>query len=176
MPAVTAGNPTGDRSSPELRLPTIAVPVRLALVGQAGVAAELFVADIVRRDRVHLFDDLSGLLDARGAAFVPVRIAGEVRMIAKRAMAWIAIERVDPAEVTLEELELHDREHRVEIELVAGNQPAQLHGSLLDSSPADHPRVIDHLNRSGAFLRLWTQDDHVWINRDHVVAVYERGQ
>lgn len=159
-----------------MKLPTIAVTVRLALVDRGVITAELFVSDVVRRERGELFDALSVLLDARDAAFVPVRISDEVRLVAKRAIAWIAADRKEPGdELQLEDARLYLREHRVEIELVPGIRPARFAGSLLDSAPAEHPRVVDHLNRSGAFVRLWTQDEHVWINRDHVIAVYERG-
>jgi len=49
----------------------------------------------------------------------------------------------------------------------------KLIGTMLDSSPADRPRVIDHLNRSGRFVRLWTTEEHYLINTTQVVAVTE---
>lgn len=159
----------------ELRLPTIAVPVKLALVGGAAVDAEVFVADSVRGGRAQLLDELAAMLDG-DAAFVPVRQAGTVRLLAKRAVAWTSVSRraeVDaldddaPSDV----ITLYDRRYPVEIELVGGQRFA---GSLFDSSPADRPRVVDHLNRARHFIRLWTATDQVLINTQQIVAVEEK--
>ena len=65
---------------------------------------------------------------------------------------------------------LYDRQHRVQVALIEGEA---LTGMLLDSSPADRPRVIDHLNRSGAFVRLWTSDEHFLINKTQILQVTE---
>ena len=46
----------------ELRLPTIAVPVKLAVVGGAPIAAELFVPDTIRTGRTQLLEDLAATL------------------------------------------------------------------------------------------------------------------
>jgi hypothetical protein len=171
-----------DRSS-ELRLPTKVVAVRLALVGGMPSAAEVFIADVARRGRGrgHLLDDLAAQLGAE-ASFMPVRWSNRVRLLGKHAIAWIAVPRGDlddspsidsSAELSEEELTLYDREHRVEIELVHGTK---LIGTLLDSSPMDRTRVIDHLNRAGRFLRLWTTHEHFLINTTQVVAVTELGE
>jgi hypothetical protein len=159
----------------ELRLPITAVAVRLALVGGAPAAAEMFVASGARRSPGQLLDDLAAQL-AGGARFLPVRWSQRVRLLGTHAIAWVAValptdEPVagDPAEPD-EELTLYDREHRVEIELAHGTK---LIGTMLDSSPADRPRVIDHLNQAGPFLRLWTTDEHYLINTTQVVAVTE---
>jgi len=162
-----------DRSS-ELRVPTTAVAVRLALVGGAPAAAEMFVVTDARR-RGQLLDDLAAQL-AGQASFVPVRWSSRVRLLGTHAIAWIAVARpTDDAQASDSsvELTLYDREHRVEIELAHGTK---LIGTMLDSSPADRPRVIDHLNRAGRFLRLWTTDEHYLINTAQVVAVTELGE
>jgi hypothetical protein len=168
-----------DRAS-ELRLPTKVVPVRLALVGGIPAAAEMFVADIARRGRSHLLDDLADQLGSE-ASFIPVRWSNRVRLLGKQAVAWIAVRRTDPdappsTDFSIEpseELTLYDREHRVEIELAKGTK---LIGTLLDSSPVDRTRVIDHLNRAGRFVRLWTANEHFLINTTQVVAVTELGE
>jgi hypothetical protein len=165
-----------DRSA-ELRLPTIVVPVRLCLVGQVAREGELFVADVARRGRSHLLDDLAALLDEH-ADFVPARLDGEVRLLSKHAIAWIAVRHRgggDPPPTEFpEELSdastLYDRQHRVSIELAHGPGVA---GLLLDSSPADRPRVVDHLNRPGMFARLWTPDEHLLVNKREIVSVTE---
>jgi hypothetical protein len=176
MPAVRASN----RSS-ELRVPTRAVAVRLALVGGVPAPAELFVADVPRRGRSHLLDDLATVV-AAPAQFLPVRSSSRVRLLGKHAISWIAIpRRRDPDErpstdfspEPSEELTLYDHEHIVELELVHGTK---LIGTLLDSAPADRTRVIDHLNRAGAFLRLWTADEHYLVNTLQIVAVTELGE
>ena len=177
----------------ELRVPTVAVAVRLAVVGVAPTAVEMFVPDVARRGRGQLLDDLAAQL-AGEARFVPVRTASRIRLLAKHAIAWVAIGRHDagePAPIELvvepaepaepgdapgddaEELTLFDHQHFVEIELSHGTK---LIGTLLDSAPADHSRVIDHLNRTGPFVRLWTTDQHYLINTLQVIAVTELGE
>ena len=169
-----------DRSS-ELRLPTKVVPVRLALVGGMPTPAEMFVADVARRGRGHLLDDLWAQLCSE-TGFIPVRWSNRVRLLGKLAVSWVAVRRADPDDVPSsdfsgpepsEELVLYDREHRVEIELIHGTK---LIGTLLDSSPIDRTRVIDHLNRAGRFVRMWTTNEHFLINTTQVVAVTELGE
>lgn len=165
-----------DRSA-ELRLPTVVVPVRLALTGRAAQPAELFVADVARRGRTQLLDDLATLLD-EPSEFVPARVDGAVRLLAKHAIAWIAVRRRGDRELPStdfpEELSeagtLYDRQHRVAIELASG---PGLTGLFLDSSPADRPRVFDHLNRPGQFVRVWTPDEHVLVHKRAIVSVTE---
>lgn len=178
------------------------VTVRLAIVGASPSAVEMFVPDVPRRGRGQLLDDLATQLDG-AARFVPVRTTGRVRLVAKHAIAWISIERhetgggdpgfaggagggaprgidrrdpeetpVEPAEIP-EELTLFDHQHFVEVELAHGTK---LIGTLLDSAPADHARVADHLNHLGRWLRLWTTDQHYLINVQQVVAVTELGE
>jgi hypothetical protein len=77
-----------------------------------------------------------------------------------------------PGEIP-EELTLFDHQHFVEVELAHG---AKLIGTLLDSAPAEHARVGDHLNHLGRWLRLWTTDQHYLINVQQVVAVTELGE
>jgi hypothetical protein len=160
-------------------MPTKVVPARLALTGGEPFAAELFISDVRRRGRSHLLDDIVAYLGGE-ATFFPMRWEGQVRLVSKHAIVWVAIRRRDPDEMPSRdfenepsELTLYDREHRVEVHLAHG--PA-LVGVLLDSSPADRPRVMDHLNRAGRFLRLWTSDEHFLIHAAQVVAVTELGE
>lgn len=175
MPPVRSSN----RSS-ELRVPTTAVAVRLALVGGMPAPAELFVADVPRRGRSHLLDDLAAVV-AAPARFLPVRSSGRVRLLGKHAISWIAVRRRDPDQPPatesspepFEELTLYDHEHIVELELVHGTK---LIGTLLGSPPADRTRAIDHLNRAEAFVRLWTAEDHYLVNTLQIVCVTEIGE
>ena len=170
--------PASNRSS-ELRTPTKIVAVRLALVGGLPMHADMFVADVPRRGRSHLFDDIATQL-CGDAPFMPVRWSNRVRLLGKHAIAWIAVRRHTTDEIPSldfsdepSELTLYDREHSVELQLSHGTK---LIGTMLDSSPADRPRVIDHLNRAGRFLRLWTSDEHYFVNAQQVVAVTELGE
>jgi len=183
---------SGPHRSYELKLPTKTVAVRVALLGAQPAAAEMFVADIPRRCQGDLLDDLAAQLGA-SARFVPVRSADRVRLLGKHAISWVAVDRDDPGqpaspdvapqrslelsgELTTdpnEELTLYDRQHLVEVELI---HAAKLVGTMLDSLPADRPRVIDYLNQAGRFLRLWTTTEHYLINASQVIAVTELGE
>lgn len=162
----------------ELRLPTTAVPVTLRLVAGQRVEAELFLADGTRSGHSKLLDDVAALLD-EPTAFLPVRVQTQVQLYAKPALLYVSIAR-HPDEDDDEEFEdvpsevitLYDRQHHVTVEL-AGEHGA-LSGMLFDSSPSDRPRVIDHLNRSGRFLRLWTEATHYLINKDQIIRVTEQ--
>ena len=151
---------------PELRLPTINVAVRLSVVGHEPAGAELFVAAAARGRH----EAVAELLEERDE-FVPVQGPRSVRLLAKRAITWLAIERAPVSADTSEVITLYDRQHHVIVELTSG---AKLEGMLFDSNSADRPRAIDHLNGSGKFLRLWTSDEHILINKDHILQVLEQ--
>ena len=167
-----------ERKPSELRTPTTTVPVRLALVGHDPGGAELWVTQALpRKSRTALVDAVGELVD-EPTAFLPVRgVRDTVRLLSKRAIAWIAVNREQPSadgdfdDVPSEVVTLYDRQHHVIVELTSGKI---LNGTLFDSAPADRPRVIDHLNRAGRFLRLWTSDEHYLINKDHILAVVEQ--
>ncbi len=154
----------------------MAVDVQLTLVGAATHPVELFVADIPRKGHSELLDAIAALLDAE-AGFIPVRSDGDVRLLGKHAIAWIAVDRdaasdndEDFAEIPSEVITLYERQHRVAVELVAGGR---IEGSLFDSSPSDRPRVADHLNGAGRFVRLWTANEHYLVNKTQIVQVTE---
>lgn len=161
---------------PELRLPTTAVPVTLRLVAGSNVDAELFVAETARSGHSQLLDDVAAMLDAT-APFLPVRVAKQVQLYAKIAIAYVSIARQDEPDenefedVPSEVFTLYDRQHHVKVEL-AGDR--SLTGTLFDSSPADRPRVIDYLNGASRFLRLWTEATHYLINKDQIIRVSEQ--
>jgi hypothetical protein len=149
---------------PELRLPTTAVPVTVGLVAGTKVEAEVFIAEAVRSGHGQLLDDVAAMFD-EAAMFVPVRVETNVTLYAKNAILFVSIVRQDDV------ITLYDRQHRVNVEL-AGEQT--LSGTLFDSAPADRPRVIDHLNGAGRFLRLWTEGTHYLINKEQIVRVSEQ--
>lgn len=148
---------------PELRLPTQAVHVRVALQGQGAVEGELFVTE-TGHSGGQLLDDVAALLDDN-APFLPLRVASGVRLYGKHAVTWISLGH------QVDDLALYDRLHRVDITLVSGETIA---GTLFDSSPSDYPRVADHLNAPSRFVRLWTQSDHYLINKSQILHVSEQ--
>jgi hypothetical protein len=160
-------------STPELRQPTRAVPVRITLVGQNATPAELFLPN-AGTSRTAVLDGVADIVDNE-AKFFPFKWLGDVRLLGKHAIVWIAVHRQEldstdaldpPSEVTT----LYDRQHHVEVQLMSGSK---LTGTLLDSSPANHPRVVDHINGSGQFMRLWTADEHFLINKAQILQVTE---
>lgn len=158
--------------------------VQIAIASKPVAEVELFVGDEPRADRGQLFDDVAAMLDGADQ-FIPVREhTGRVRLIPKHAIAWIAIplrdSRATPGDAEL--VTLYDRRHRVEIEVAmvpdlaidpGPDAPNRLGGLLLDSAPADRPRALDHLNRALRFVRLWTSEHHVLINKSRILEVIE---
>jgi len=159
----------------ELRLPTFPVAVRLAVIGHDPTGAELFLTEETH-GRSELIDRLGELLD-QPTTFVPVKGPRAVRLLAKRSIAWLALAREELSpdrefeDVPSEVMTLYDRQHHVFVELTTG---AKLEGMLFDSAPSDRPRVIDHLNAAGTFVRLWTSDEHYLINKHHILHVTEQ--
>jgi hypothetical protein len=173
-------------SSAELRRPTRVVAVDLARAGRPAERVELFVAEAPPRSRAAIVADLAELLESE-SRFVPVREpdapgGARVALVGKRAILWIAIPRAAgsgepgdgvPEEVAAESseaLSLFDHRQDVQVELPAGEA---ICGHVLYSSPADRPRLIDHLNLPGQFLRVWTAGALYLVNKHHVVRVLE---
>ena len=161
--------------SQELRLPTVAVPVRVALVGRPELlSAHVFVSDVARSGRTQLIDDVVALFEGDGM-FVPMRCEPGVRLYGKDALACVAVRRrqvEEPAEDPehSEVFTLFDHQHRVELELVSG---MRLEGSLMDSSPSNRSRAVDHLNRAGRFVRLWSAEEHYLVHKAQILQVTE---
>ncbi|MBP6632553.1 MAG: hypothetical protein KBG28_29950 [Kofleriaceae bacterium] len=171
-------------SSAELRLPTVAVPVEFVLGAGPARRGEVYVGDAARHGRADLVVDVLATLS--GAAFVPMRIDGQVHLVGVAALAWVRlddaaaaapadaasdavpapVERPEPSEV----LTLFDHKQDVEIELVGG---AVVGGSILYTSPADRQRAADHLNDGPRFLRLWSARGPYLINKQHIALVRE---
>lgn len=152
----------------ELRLPTVAVSVHLA-VGPHDTwyeRGDLFVAE--DNKKAEPVDALSSMLES-ATQFVPFRTGELVRLVAKSAIVFVAV----PGEIESSpetELVLYDRQHRVEVLLIQGTR---FEGLLLDSSPGSHPRAIDHLNTVAQFVRLWTVKECVLIAKSQIATVTE---
>jgi hypothetical protein len=140
------------------------VRVKLAMVGQDAAEVDLFVADVPRADHADLVEAVAASLDD-DAHFVPARVAARVQLLAKRNMSWVSVALADDNAVVL-----HERQHRVTIELLVGGTLA---GTILHDDPDDRPRVIDHLNAPTRFVRLWTANEHYLINKAQILQVTE---
>lgn len=151
----------------ELRIPTFAVSVHLAL-GPHDTwfeRGELFVAD--DNKRAEPVEALAALLES-SVQFVPFRSGELVRLVAKAAIVYVTVP--GESQAAGEDLVLYDRQHRVEVLLIQGKR---FEGLLLDSSPAAHPRAIDHLNSTTAFIRLWTASECMLIAKSQIATVTE---
>jgi hypothetical protein len=172
--------------APELRVPKQAVAVELARAGRSPEHVELFVdgAD----GHTALAAQVAELLEA-STQFVPVREpdapgGARVALVGKRSVVWVAVPlahhagggpRGDAIPPPLEDepseiIALFDHRHEVKVELATDET---LDGYVLYSSPADRPRLADHLNLPVQFLRVWTPDALYLINKQHVVRVLE---
>ena len=151
------------------------MPVRVALVGRPELlSAHVFVADVTRSGRSHLIDDVVALFEGDGM-FVPLRCESGVSLYGKDALAYVAVHRrqQEPAldsDEASEVFTLFDHQHRVEMELVSG---VRLEGSLMDSSPSNRSRAVDHLNRAGRFVRLWSAEEHYLVHKAQILQVTE---
>jgi len=144
--------------------------VELALVGATPRRVQLFLAEHGSHDfnRQRVLE----LVDAAGS-FLPVRDleTGEWESLNSRAVVWIGMSGCSiEAEGSGDELFEHRRSVRVA--LAAGGW---LEGEILYSAPDGGPRLVDHLNRSERFFRLWKADELFLVNKDWVLRVVENG-
>jgi hypothetical protein len=86
-------------------------------------------------------------------------------MVVRRgAVAWVLLPKDD-------EVELFDHRKAVRVVLSTGET---LDGSLLYSAPAEHARMVDHLNEPRRFLDLWRDERLCLVNKAYVVKLTER--
>ncbi len=168
----------------DLRLPKFPVEVEVGLSDGSTQWLEFYVAEHNEHSyrRQHVLD----LLHAE-ELFVPalevVRDGGDGRgdgdgvwaMINKATIAWVAIpldEGALPVEESLEAVdpELYDVRIHVSIEIVAH---ATVEGHVMYSPPSGHERLNDYLNRPGRFLRVWTGERLVLVNKSSILRVRE---
>ena len=67
--------------------------------------------------------------------------------------------------------ELFEHRQRVRVELIGGTS---IEGELLYSASQEGPRVVDLLNRRERFLRLWTENRIVLVNKKMLSRVVEK--
>ena len=169
----------------DLRLPTHSVTVDLLRAGGDRERVELFVPEVTARGRTALVAEVATLLE-QPSPFLPVREYARGRRVAlvgKHAIVWVSIPLgtagtgpsgdAVPDEVGFEPSEvfsLYDQRHDVTVEMIDAEPLA---GHVLYSSPADRPRLVDHLNQTVTFLRVWTPEALYLVNKHHVVRVLE---
>jgi len=149
----------------DLRVPKHAVTVELALEGRAPRVVEIYLAE--QRPHDLRPEDVSDLF-GEPPAFLPARdlSEGEFVVVRKEAVAWVAFSGLD------DEGELFDARHDVRVELRGGGG---LDGELLYSPPEGRGRVVDYLNQTGRFLRLWTPERLYLVNTAYIIRVIEKG-
>jgi hypothetical protein len=158
-------------SPDELRLPTVSVAVDLLRAGRAPERVELFVPPVAR-GRTGLAAEVATLLENPNP-FVPVREGARFALIGKQAIVWVAVTLTAPEDEVDESsgvFALYDHRHEVRVELDGSEA---IDGHVLYSSPADRPRLADHLNQPVHFVRVWTADALYLVNKHHVVRVLE---
>ena len=153
-----------------LRVPKNPLEVELALQGARPRRVEIFLAehgshDFNRQKVLELLDEAD--------SFLPVRDleTGRWESFNSRAIVWIGMSASSiGAEGSADELFEHRRSIRVE--LASGDW---LHGEVLYSASDSGPRLVDHLNRSERYFRLWRGDRVLLVNKDRVLTVVENG-
>lgn len=160
------------RSLPSLRTPTLEVAVRLALRGDAPAPASLFLPEGPPKGRAQLLEAVCAYLEEE-REFLPVAF-GELRALVNRAaIAYVAVPRrpigLDADEVS-DVHTLFDHRSPVAVTLEGG---ASLRGTLLFSSPADRARLIDFVNLGPRFMRIWTSDELILVQRSAIRILAE---
>lgn len=160
------------RSLPSLRTPTVEVSVRLALRGDAPTAAALFLPETPQLGRSQLLENVCSYLDEE-REFLPVAFGALRALVNRSAIAYAAVARrpsgFDDDEVS-DVHTLFDHRCPVAVTLEGG---ASLRGTLLFSSPADRARLIDFVNLGPRFVRLWTSDELILVQRSAIRILAE---
>jgi hypothetical protein len=152
-----------------LRIRKQAVAVDLTLAGGRPRRVEIFLAE--HRANEFRRQDVLDLLE-HTQAFLPVQSVGtNVREIVnKDALLWIGVPLAPFGSETDAPEELFEFRHPVRVELL-GADP--LEGELLYSAREESTRIVDYLNETGRFLRLWAKDRLYLINKTFVLRVVE---
>jgi hypothetical protein len=153
----------------ELRVSTKAVAVDLTLAGGRPRRVEIFLAEhraneFRRQDVLDLLENVN--------AFLPVRDArsADREIINKDALLWIGVPLApfgtepDAAE------ELFEFRRPVRVELLG---TSSIDGDLLYSAREESTRIVDYLNETGRFVRLWARDRLYLINKTYVLRIVE---
>jgi hypothetical protein len=154
-----------------LRISKQAVAVDLTLAGGRPRRVEIFLAEhraneFRRQDVLDLLENIN--------AFLPVHDAGssERELINKDALLWICMPLTPFGSEPDAPEELFEFRRPVRVELLGAGA---LDGDLLYSAPEESTRIVDYLNQTGRFLRLWAKDRLYLINKTFVSRIVETG-
>lgn len=152
----------------QLRIRKQPLEVELALQDRPPRRMKLFLAE----HDSHAFQRQRVLDLLQAETFLPACDAGsgEWETFNSRAVLWIAmpLSSVDGEEAANE---LFEHRQRVRVELIGGTS---IEGELLYSASQEGPRVVDLLNRRERFLRLWTENRIVLVNKKMLSRVVEK--
>lgn len=160
------------RSLPSLRTPTVEVSIRLALRGDSPEPAALFLPEAVPLGRAQLLESVCGYLEEE-REFLPIAFQERRALVNRSAIAYVAVARrpsgFDDDEVS-DVHTLFDHRSPVAATLEGGTS---VRGTLLFSSPADRARLIDFINLGPRFVRLWTSDELILVQRSAIRILAE---
>ena len=165
------------RSPADLSLPKIPVTVQVLGPGGEPVLLRVFLAE--HRDHEFHRQHVIEMLESDGH-FMPAEDVntGEWSLVNKHMLRYVGIPRIGGALPVEDGPETADEELfdvRVSVRVVLSRADA-VTGDVLYSPPADHARLVDHLNAGHRFFRVWTDDMVYLINKAHVVRVIEQGE
>jgi len=161
----------GERS--DLKIPLRRVAVELCLGGQAVRRVELYLGQ--HSDRAWHRQEVIDLLEG-DRQFLPCRDAelGTSTLVNRDHIQWLAMPLTEHdlyADDDGPELgRLFDQRHQVTLQLGGG---ITLEGAILYSAPVEHARLMDHLNRPGAFLTLHWSDQVLLVRKSAVLEIIE---
>ena len=152
-----------------LRISKKAVAVDLTLAGGQPRRVEIFLAE--HRANEFRRQDVLDLLE-HASAFLPVRdvMSSDQEIFNKDALLWIGVPLTPFGDEPDVSEELFEFRRPVRVELLG---IAALDGDLLYSAPQESTRVVDYLNETGRFLRLWAKDRLYLINKTFVLRIVE---
>ena len=161
------GDPT------DLKIPVRRIRVELCLAGQAARRVDLFLGERGERDwnRPEVLDLVEG-----HRQFLPCRDGelGTWTIINRDHIVWLAVplhelRSTSPEEGTGFGL-LYDHRRQVKLQLNGG---LNLEGAILYSAPAEHARLMDHVNQTGSFLVLHWSDQILMVRKSAIVEIVE---
>lgn len=144
--------------------------MELALAGRPPRRVRLYLAE----HGSHVFDRQRVLdLLEQPESFLPACDvgSGEWESFNARAVVWIAMSRLSDDAAGAGE-ELYEHRKLVRMALAGGGELA---GEILYSAPDGESRLVDYLNRTDRFVRLWEGDRLFLVNKDSVLRIVENG-
>jgi hypothetical protein len=153
-----------------LRVRKQILAVDLALTGIAPRRVEVFLAEqeIPGSRRKRIFDLLE-----RGTTFLPARdsTTGIWEIVNRDLVVFVRVSLAASGDDVDETDELYDIRQPVRVDLTTGEA---ISGELLYSAAETLTRVTDYMNQTERFLRLWTEEDLVLVQKRFVARVIEQ--